>query len=147
MRNANTRPKEYARQRRNYLLKKTAVGTTGVTFAILAVALGLLTLLIVLMIVQHDPHIAITIPISWAVPPGLATLLAAWLSLFCFKKSSTIVRVPAVREHVLTLPAEEVLLRGSDSSPASPDELLRAAHEGNRISSEELLRPTEQRKA
>ena len=38
--------------------------------------------------------------------------------------------VPPVAEQIAALPAEEILLRGSDQPAATPDELLRAAHEG-----------------
>lgn len=51
--------------------------------------------------------------------------------------------VAPVRDQVIAaLPADEVLLRGSDQPVAKPDALVRAAHEVKETSSEELLLPT-----
>lgn len=48
--------------------------------------------------------------------------------------------VPPVREQIAVLPADEVLLRGSDHPAAAPEELLRAAQQVTETASEELLR-------
>lgn len=46
----------------------------------------------------------------------------------------------AIREQIATLPADEVLLRGSDQPTSSPYELLRVAQAGTQTGEEELLR-------
>lgn len=48
--------------------------------------------------------------------------------------------VPPVREQLAVLPADEVLLRGSEMSAAAAAELLRAAHNADNSSDDGLLR-------
>jgi hypothetical protein len=55
-------------------------------------------------------------------------------------KSQKIERVPPVAEQIAALPAQEVLLRSSSQSDATPEELLRAASAGAETEAEELLR-------
>ena len=57
------------------------------------------------------------------------------------KKANDMPYVPPVRDQLPTLPADEVLLRGSQATPAPPEELLRPA--GRQDSAQgELLRAT-----
>lgn len=68
--------------------------------------------------------------------------LGAFLGLHIFRTAEwekSISYVPPVREQLPTLPAEEVLLRGSQTSPAAPEQLLRAAG-SEQTPAEELLR-------
>ena len=52
--------------------------------------------------------------------------------------------VPPVAEQTAALPAEDILLRGSDRPAANPAELLRAAHAGMAGPAGELLRSTDE---
>ena len=56
------------------------------------------------------------------------------------KKAASLPYVPPVREQIATLPADEILLRGSEEPAAAPGELLRAAQGRTETGSEELLR-------
>jgi hypothetical protein len=51
--------------------------------------------------------------------------------------------VPPVREQIEALPLETLLLRGSYQPAITSNDLLRAAHNGPKTASEELLRPNE----
>jgi hypothetical protein len=48
--------------------------------------------------------------------------------------------VPPVHEQIAVLPAEVILLRGSEQPAPTPEELLRAARVGSETAKEELLR-------
>jgi hypothetical protein len=72
---------------------------------------------------------------------GVPTFLFAWLWRSSAKAAKAIPYVPPVREQIAALPADEVLLRGSDPPVARPDELLRAARQGTQTGAEELMRP------
>jgi hypothetical protein len=56
------------------------------------------------------------------------------------RKAKALPYVPPVHKQIAALPAEEILVRGSDQPAALPEELLRAAHEGVVESAAELLR-------
>jgi hypothetical protein len=76
---------------------------------------------------------------------GMAVLAAiAFVSFRSWRRSKheaeTIAYVPPVREQIAALPAEEILVRGSDQPAATPDELLRPARERAETGAEELLR-------
>ena len=53
--------------------------------------------------------------------------------------------VPPVRAQVAQLPAEEVLLRGSEAAAAQQGELLRAADKGSDTPKDDLLRASDNR--
>jgi hypothetical protein len=69
--------------------------------------------------------------LAWiaAKPSGLSSLDA-----------TSIPYVPPVNQQIAALPADAVLVRGSDEPPTSSDELLRAAREGADAEAAELLR-------
>ena len=71
-------------------------------------------------------------------------LLAAWVGIAILgsvkQDAEAIPYVPPVHEQIAALPAEDILLRGSDHLEALPGELLRAAQAGTETASEELLR-------
>ena len=56
------------------------------------------------------------------------------------KETASLPYVPPLSEELAALPADEILLRGSDEPAATPGELLRAAQAGAADSAEELLR-------
>ena len=76
-------------------------------------------------------------------PYVVGGLYATIAAIFCVKSAKTYAKaipyIPRNAEQLAALPADEVLLRGSDT-PTAPDELLRASHEGGDQASEELLR-------
>jgi len=59
-------------------------------------------------------------------------------------REASLLYVPPVRQQISTLPAEEVLLRGVEAPAAATHDLLRAAQEGAKMGSGELLRPAEE---
>jgi hypothetical protein len=76
---------------------------------------------------------------------GLVTLMAfvpiGWKSSRHYlAKAKALPYVPPAHGQIATLPADEVLLRGSNQPVAAPDDLLRAAQAGAVESAEELLR-------
>jgi hypothetical protein len=56
------------------------------------------------------------------------------------KDASAVLYVPPVAEQLAALPAEEILVRGSDQPAASPDELVRASASTEETPTSELLR-------
>jgi hypothetical protein len=77
----------------------------------------------------------------YALVPGLIAYFCVRLFATSMQKADSIPYAPLVSEQIAALPAEEVLLRGSDQLAATPEELLRAASAGKmKTPSEELLR-------
>ena len=56
------------------------------------------------------------------------------------RKAKSIPYVPSVADPLAALPADEILLRGSNQPSVRPDELLRPAQVGTETAPEELLR-------
>jgi hypothetical protein len=68
----------------------------------------------------------------------------AWIIRQHFtRKAASLLYVPPVSEQIAALPADEILLRGSDMPAAAQGELLRPVREGTETEAGELLRPTE----
>ena len=133
--------KDGARKRREYLLKKAmsktfvAVGVAIIT----AVALGWMQWLV---LSKRPISLPDDIPATlfWFFVPAMILFLAVWLCVASVQRVQSHRYVPPVHEQISALPADEVLLRGSDVPAAAPTELLRAAREVTAESPEELLR-------
>jgi len=89
---------------------------------------------------------AYSVPQYWLVVSAIAFIVSG--CAFLFRRSLTTVQslpyVPPAAEQLerlAALPAEDILVRGSDRPAAAPDELLRAAHAGTPEPHEQLLRP------
>lgn len=115
----------------------------GVGMMIVCGILGLLNLFVTLVLL-----IGILVPsVRGLIAISLySTMIFVCLSAFgCYiamsadRKLSSVPYVPPVSEQLAALPAEEILLRGSQASPASPQELLRPAGK-QETPAEELLR-------
>ena len=73
--------------------------------------------------------------------PTAITVIASLIFRSQVKVARSLSYVPPVAEQVAALPAEEILVRGSDLPAATPAELLRPAREGTETAAEVLLRP------
>jgi hypothetical protein len=129
-----------AKMRREYLRKKSSIiflyflgGGTMLFCSIL----GLFFLILFCLDRSAGDTRAICFACMFAL--SAATLAGRWLLLISAKKDTSLAYVPPVHDQLPTLPAEEVLLRGSQPSPAAPEELLRPARSAE-TPAEELLR-------
>ena len=142
-------------KRREYLQAKASAAlliTVGST-----IAGGSFVLLIMMSLVPAYQQY-FTSSVDWSVLPVLNISLNSWPCFLIFvvtvlvffgglgmrrnalKEARRLVYVPPVAEQVAALPAEEILVRGSERPDAAPPELLRAAHSGNIEDANELLR-------
>ena len=127
---------DITKKRREYLRKKAKV-------LVPAFIVGCLSLLLIVFVLKlagqpgtmsNTQFVAFVLAIVLMVPCTIAIIASE-------KKALSIAYVPPVAEQITTLPADEVLLRGSDQPTAKSDELLRAAQPGQELATEELLRP------
>lgn len=91
---------------------------------------------------------------KWPSYSGAAILTLVFLlilivvsAVHCVKQvrcAKAIPYVPPVAEQLAALPAEDILVRGSDQPPAAPGELLRAASGTEETKAAELVRATGQ---
>jgi hypothetical protein len=140
-----------AKKRREYLVRINQAGIGAVLFGILTLVLTLIAFVMILyaLVLPYDlegddpgptpvQHVAIT----WstiAVVIAFGCCSAVVCARNCKRIEATIY-VPPVLEQVAALPAEAVLMRGSEEPTAAPEELLRAAREGAESEAAELLR-------
>ena len=146
----------YARMRRKYVwqIVKAYLAIFGST-VLCVLAFWITYRIAVLQIVDYnfDSFLGTQAP-AWmkAAERGVMTLLAlffpALASIFCvslwrghIKQSAEIPYIPPVREQIEDLPADKVLLRGSDAPAVSQQaELLRATVFSSPVPKQELLR-------
>ena len=144
-----------AKKRREYLRKKATVLSALWTARIIVVAgviFSVVMLLWLLVILNYIPYGLFNNDVHGLAAMLLKILLAL---IFCpaivaasyfvtrdqSKKARAIQHVPPVRNQIDTLPAEELLLRGSTQPTVEPDELLRAANTVTEPNARELLKP------
>jgi hypothetical protein len=135
-----------ARKRQEYLRSKIVAYTIVVICGVVSyVGFALAALVILRLRVSW----ASMLP-DWKVIENMAScvgggLLAGFAGFhgcgLAEKRADTLAYVPSVKEQIAALPAHETLLRSSGQPAAAPDELLRAAHKGTLVPSDELLRP------
>jgi len=135
-------PEDLARKRREYLKHKAAANfqrTFGIACTIAALFGGLYALWLL-------------VPMSDAALQELLVRVVLFVAAVIFmlgvsqvdlaeRKERRFPYVPPVAEQIAALPAEDILLRGSDQPAATTDELLRAAQAGTTHEAVELLRP------
>ena len=80
--------------------------------------------------------------IATAVPGSIA-YLSCRTALKAQNRSVDIPYVPPVAEQIAALPAEDILVRGSDRPAATPEELLRAVKVEGETERSKLVRPIE----
>jgi len=121
-----------AKRRREYLGKKAGISLGGTCLRGVCALLGIISLVLASAAGQN---------VGWSIAGvvcftalSLAVLGVAiffWrLSSSCFKELSMMPYVPPVAEQIAALPAEAILVRGSDQPASAPSELLRAARAG-----------------
>ncbi len=132
-----------AKMRRVFLAKKTfAEANAGVTlvftlgFGILAMLCALY--LVINVITRGLPGLD-TLPIVGLFLCGVPALYGRRLWLASEEVIKSLPHVPPVSEQIAALPADEVLLRGSNAPAAAPEELLRPAGK-QETPAEDLLR-------
>src|SRR5205085_193904 len=112
-----------------YLRRKAGTSTLALMCGSLALASGL-TGLVILLIAYA------TYPVSGdfaVLCAGLALItlcllgIAGFNAAGLFKEAKAIPYVPPVADHLEALPAEEILVRGSDQPVTAPEQLLSAA--------------------
>lgn len=139
-----------AKRRREYVVKKAIANMLATLGCSAAFGLGMLAailavpfLFLLILSINYggiDIIFAAVYLVVLLILGGLALLGGRLYNTF-EKQSRFMPYVPPVPDQIAALPAEEVLLRGSDPPSAAPDELLRAAHQGVVTPSDELLRP------
>lgn len=141
----NIKVPDRAKARREYLVKKAKTNTQRIFGALITIFFGLLTVVfaigMVFCLVRTDGPSIVWV-LLLALLTGSATYLGYRFVYDANVEDKSIECVPPVHEQIPHLPAEEVLLRGSQASAASPDELLRSAAK-QETPAEELLRATE----
>jgi len=127
-----------SKERRGYLIANTLYKYSIVGYGLVSGMTGLLAIVLVG---------ALFIPNSRKLPLIVTSLICGALSTACVRLCKHCVNsvralpyVPPVAEQVAKLPADAVLVRGSDRPSATPEELLRVASESNSRAGEELLR-------
>ena len=142
---------DHATKRRVYLLRTINNHVVAATslfaagfFAIVSIILMGCLVASILMLFQEDHH---TGSLGYSLICGIALCVTGWLTNYFVAAAVSIsppLYVPPVREQLAALPADAILLRGSDQPTAAPNELLRAAN-GTESRVGELLRPTRSR--
>jgi hypothetical protein len=134
---------EYVKQKAGAYFKGTLGAALLLPATLFCIAAGTATLMLVVLLVLHaTPLIGIS-----AVSAGVLTLLSGVLIRWCWQARHEFLRatelpfVPPVTPN--TLPAEEVLVRGSEEPTVQSGLLLRAA-QGVETPKEELLRIAEE---
>ena len=124
-----------AKLRREYVWKKTKV-------IIPAIFTGSISLLLVASVLKiaFQPSTMSDSQLAAFVLFLVLMVPCTIIIILCEKRALSIPYVPPIREQIPTLPADEILLRGSQASPASPEELLRASTVTAETNVEELLR-------
>lgn len=134
---------DVAKKRREYLQTAAWSGTMGCCGWSLMVGFGLLTVLSVGAFVLSITGNYGLPSLMWLFP-ALLTGSVTYLGFNCISTAHKMADdndyVPPVREQIDTLPADEILVRGSDEPTAKPDELLRAPQAAVAEPAEELLR-------
>ena len=140
------------KRRRQYLVSTTTNNAAAMTGFLAAGILGFLSVALLVcslisLTLLFFGGLVIVVSLVGALAFGTVSLITAWLAKMCVTVAKGVpcpAYVPPVREQIHSLPADEILLRGSDQPAAVPGELLRAAHEGtDATAAEELLRSTE----
>jgi hypothetical protein len=151
---ASTYPPLHARSelrrtaRHRYIRSMARATTIGVGTAVAAVTVGSVAVYLPLSVITQVTSAQMlywyfgTLPLFTGL--GLAVSTIAFrlfqATLSSIKEVRALPYVPPVQEHLAALPAEEVLLRGAEQPAAAPEQLLRAAHKGDRTETAELLR-------
>jgi hypothetical protein len=140
-----------ATRRRDYLCRKTAanalagvVGCATLCFMVFAALLGVpLALMFIMFGASHGfqalPQFLFVGALILAAICGLS-VLGSRLYNRLDQTARFIPYVPPVQDQIAALPADEILLRGSNQPAASKDELLRADQRIQQSTADELLR-------
>ena len=145
------RVRDAATKRRAYLRKKAAVLVLQTCTVLVCVGSPIIAVFVICWLAQlglRPLHDLLVTGVSLDVPRLPIVVLVILALLYTAtrarkqisEKSRLLSYVPPVRKQIAALPAEEVLLRGSDQPGATPEELLRAAQFGGVLPVEELVR-------
>ena len=141
----NTGPRQdSAKKRREYLRKKAA----ALILLFISAMFGVLLLVVTAVVVSMARHGLGGSGLWIYIWAGFACLSLTVLGVFLFygsvtmsRQASSLLYIPPVAEQIAALPAEAILVRGSDQPSAAPGELLRAARAGEMVDEAgELLR-------
>ena len=141
-------------KRRKYLRSKTLAVVTAGMAGVLAVVGGVIADIIMrgkLYDLGHMEYGVFSGDVSdlenhfrTTITLGLFSLAVGLISTFIcrdrVRHAKAIPYVASVRKQLANLPAEGILLRGSEQPVAATHELLRAAHEGEKMRPVDLLR-------
>jgi hypothetical protein len=132
-----------ARERWKYLFVRAGTSTLWCYGLLLTIASAILTMVIIGWLLLSSPWTD-PLTIGVGVFGAITTATISFIGVCNLREAKHISRhtiyVPPVREQLAALPAEEVLVRGSDQPRATSTELLRAITEISQTPSEELLR-------
>ena len=136
-----------AKKRREYLWRKGLANSTILSVCLIGgvTVLGALLAIIItvtLLTSMGSPVRGLGLGAAIGVP-ALLMLKAIDTYRNQVRKARMIPYVPPVREQLAALPADKILVRGSDQPAAAPGELLRAARTGAETEAGELLRPNQ----
>jgi len=129
------RVREARKKRREYVAKKASLSFYRYFGVLLAVIFGGLTLLYAIDDWNTDTAHLIRLTLF-----AVVFRFGVWYWTSCTAEAKALPFVPPVAKQIAALPANEILVRGSDGPISAPEELLRAAHTGIGEQANELLR-------
>lgn len=136
------RVKDAAKKRRDYLqtiLRLQLSAGVALSFAVVSALLSAYSLFLVFLLWSRGNPVGISYAFCLAI--FLFIALGGWtVRQRNASHAKALPYVPPVREQLAALPAEAILVRGSDEPPTAPEEMLRAAHPGAAAPEQELLR-------
>ena len=137
----NGPPRDAAKKRREYLFANTYLATSTALLLLLAILSFAVCGAMVLRMILWRENCCLSLVLS-----GVGCLGASWMMRKSARRMDTLPYVPPVAEQIADLPAEDILVRGSNQPAAASGELLRAAREGAEAEAEELLRADQARR-
>jgi len=130
------------KKRREYLGKKAGAEVLGAVTAVFALALGALALVLMFAVLMNigNSGASLFFFAFLTVFIGAVAVYTGRISSSSFEEARTLEYVPSAAEQLAALPAEDILVRGSDRPDAPAEELVRAASPAGVNAANELLR-------
>lgn len=140
------RVKDAGKRRREYV-RKLAIALSVIALVCVigafAVPAAMAATILAMMLMPKSLSDGVRIPLAVLATIGIPTFVLLRVILLYrsqVDKARGIAYVPPVAEQIAALPAESILVRGSEQPAAQPEELLRAAQSGAETEAGELLR-------
>ncbi len=124
------------RRRRRYLWRTALFGALGTVLLGLVVASIAVLAMSPMLVFVFGPVALVGTAILFLISAGLCFALSE-----CDAVADAIRYIPPVHKQIADLPAADLLLRGADRAPATPEQFLRSITDAN-APARELLRST-----